>query len=261
MSTLHLHTIKSTTLNAPTLVLLHGWGMNNGIWQQMLAHLEDVNCLLLELPGHGKSPSLNLEDNLASVREAWLALLIAQLPKEPFYLCGWSLGGLLALAIQQRLPERIKALALITTTPCFAAREHWLGLSREELDLFGKNLGDDKLSALRHFWALQFAGAHNSKGEMRALLRTLRTEGKADISGLQQGLCLLRGLDLRAAFADLGANCQLLLGDKDPLITPQAGAMIQRLNPQINVRSWQCAHAPHFIFPARTALWLGNMWR
>lgn len=259
MSKLHVQYIdKNSTAD---LVLLHGWGMNNGIWQQLIHYIETANCYLIDLPGHGQSQPLPSAPSLELCLEAWLEAIGKVLPQKPFYLCGWSLGGLIALALQQKFADQIKGLSLIATSPCFRARDDWHGLSALELDIFDQNLGDDNLSALRQFLALQFAGAHNSKGEMRTLLRNLRSDGKAHIEALQQGLYLLRNLDLRAEFANLGSHCQMLFGDKDPLITTEAAADIHALNHKINMRSWQCAHAPHFIFPARTAAWLGNMWR
>ncbi|MEZ5449425.1 MAG: hypothetical protein R3E89_10725 [Thiolinea sp.] len=35
---------------------------------------------------------------------------------------GWSLGGLLAQGLAQALPERVRGLLLVASTPCFAQK-------------------------------------------------------------------------------------------------------------------------------------------
>ena len=72
----------------------------------------------------------------ADLREmdCWLTRLLRQLPPR-FSVAGFSLGGLIALEVLRRVPERIERLALIASNAqagsvAGARRSAWLGRSR-----------------------------------------------------------------------------------------------------------------------------------
>src|SRR5258705_2254288 len=91
------------------LVLLHGWGMNAGVWDEIaheLAPYFRVHCV--DLPGHGAS----------SDEYCTLDALAAALPGR-VTVCGWSLGGQVALDWALRAPRQAERLVLIASTPRF----------------------------------------------------------------------------------------------------------------------------------------------
>ncbi|MDM8569389.1 alpha/beta fold hydrolase, partial [Thiotrichales bacterium HSG1] len=84
--------IKQQGLGKP-LILLHGWGFNNNIWDDIAVDLaKDWRVYQVDLPGHGKSPMCDY--SLSSLTEQ----LAASLPNDAVWI-GWSLGGLLAMNI------------------------------------------------------------------------------------------------------------------------------------------------------------------
>lgn len=88
----------------PNLVLLHGWGMNNGVWDALPATLTDrFDLHPIELPGHGHAP---YEPSWRDLPD-WANAVLAQAPDQAIWL-GWSLGALVALqaAIHSRMPSR-----------------------------------------------------------------------------------------------------------------------------------------------------------
>ncbi|MEA3640686.1 MAG: alpha/beta fold hydrolase [Lamprobacter sp.] len=88
----------------PNLVLLHGWGMNNAVWDALPATLTDRFQLHpIELPGHGQA---RFEPQWRDLPD-WADTVLAQAPEQAIWL-GWSLGALVALqaALQTRVPGR-----------------------------------------------------------------------------------------------------------------------------------------------------------
>ena len=88
---------------APVL-FLHGWGMHGGMWGGALAELaKQTRVLAVDLPGHGYSVGRDLSRHGGDVRiNPDLHALVDQLATqfsgpEPLTVCGWSLGGQLAL--------------------------------------------------------------------------------------------------------------------------------------------------------------------
>ena len=95
-----------------SIVALHGWGMNQLVWQPIRERLsQQAQVTWIDLPGHGRSVELKL-GNLAEVVEQ----LIPYIP-EGAVLIGWSLGGIIAQALAQRLPTQVAGLVLIASTP------------------------------------------------------------------------------------------------------------------------------------------------
>ena len=108
------------TTDKPGLVLLHGWGVNQGVWQGIRAQLADsVTLITPDLPGFGSQSHYPLPYSLDAV----VAQLATQIPDNS-YLCGWSLGGLLAIALANRYPEKVQQLGLIGASPCFVAADN-----------------------------------------------------------------------------------------------------------------------------------------
>ncbi|MEX0922745.1 MAG: alpha/beta hydrolase [Rhodovibrionaceae bacterium] len=97
----------------PTVVFLHGAGMDHTVWALQARYLAHHGCgvLALDLPGHGGSegpPLASVEDLAVWV---WAALDAAGV--EMAALAGHSLGALTALEAAARQPERTTALALL----------------------------------------------------------------------------------------------------------------------------------------------------
>ena len=99
---------------APTVVLIHGAGMDHTVWALQGRYLafHGWNALAVDLPGHGRSREL---PPLASIEDTadWLAMLVAQAGPAPATLVGHSMGALAALATAARHPGRVAGLCLM----------------------------------------------------------------------------------------------------------------------------------------------------
>jgi 2-succinyl-6-hydroxy-2,4-cyclohexadiene-1-carboxylate synthase len=102
-------------LGAPeALVLLHGFGGTRRMWDDVAAHLDRKRYrpLALDLPGHGQASAherpITFDGCVAAVLDA---------SPERFALCGYSMGGRIALHVALAAPERVSRLILIASSP------------------------------------------------------------------------------------------------------------------------------------------------
>ena len=111
--------------DAPVLVLGHSIGCDKSMWDpQVQALSERFSLLRYDHRGHGGSPvppgPYSLDDLGADV----LALL-DRLELERVHLGGLSLGGMVAMWIAARAPERVERLVLCCTSAYMAPAETW----------------------------------------------------------------------------------------------------------------------------------------
>ncbi len=92
--------------------LLHGVFTDHRLWDGVVARTPDLAAVALDMPGHGSAPRLDPLPDL----DGLVALLAAQLADgPPAVLAGHSWGGMLALRLAVRHPERVLGLLLCNT--------------------------------------------------------------------------------------------------------------------------------------------------
>src|SRR5712672_739770 len=102
-------------LSQPTIVLLHGAGLDHSTWalhSRWFAH-HGYGVLAPDLPGHGRSigPPLSTIADMAD----WTVALIDAAGAAKARLVGHSMGSLIALETAARHPAKVSALSLIGT--------------------------------------------------------------------------------------------------------------------------------------------------
>ncbi len=96
------------------LVLLHGFSGTRHAWDGVVARLdpERYRPLALDLPGHGEAAApdapITFDSCVAAVLDA---------SPERFALCGYSMGGRIALHVALAAPERVSRLVLVSSSP------------------------------------------------------------------------------------------------------------------------------------------------
>lgn len=226
------------------LVVLHGWGMNQRVWQPIRARLlQQAQVTWVDLPGHGRSSALKLGQLEAVVEQ-----LIPIIP-DGAVLMGWSLGGIIAQALAQRLPQQVSALMLIATTPRFVVAEDWpYALSAEVLQEFADNLAQDYTATVKRFFALQFMGVRSDPAALQALRDQILQE-PASLAALEDGLAILGSADCRST--PVKQPCLWILGRLDKLIPSRLALGLQTLHysaEQIVVLP-KAAHLPFVTHP------------
>lgn len=97
-----------------TIVLLHGFSGTHRAWDGVIPLLdpERYRPLALDLPGHGERTG----DRWPITFEGCVETVLAQAP-ERFALCGYSMGGRVALHVALAAPERVSRLVVIAANP------------------------------------------------------------------------------------------------------------------------------------------------
>jgi len=96
------------------VVLLHGFSGTRRAWDGVAGRLDRERYLplALDLPGHGAEAGARRPITFASCVES----VLARAP-ERFLLCGYSLGGRVALHVALAAPKRVAGLALVACNP------------------------------------------------------------------------------------------------------------------------------------------------
>jgi 2-succinyl-6-hydroxy-2,4-cyclohexadiene-1-carboxylate synthase len=97
-----------------TIVLLHGFSGTRRAWDGVVGLLdpERYRPLALDLPGHGERAG----DRWPITFKACIEAVLEAAP-ERFVLCGYSLGGRVALHVALVAPERVSRLVVIAANP------------------------------------------------------------------------------------------------------------------------------------------------
>jgi pimeloyl-[acyl-carrier protein] methyl ester esterase len=235
--------------HGPDLVLLHGWGMHGGIWDGVREALaQQFRLHVVDLPGYGASVPCE------PYTLAGLAAAVAQVLPARAHVCGWSLGGQVALRLALDFPERVRRLVLIGTTPCFRQRADWPhGMDDATLREFAQSLETDYAGTLKRFLSLQARSGDEARAVIAALREKLFARGEPALDTLRGGLAILRDLDLRAALADVAQPALVIHGARDTLTPPAAGDCLARRLPRAELSIvGGAAHAPFLSHRAET---------
>ncbi len=246
------------------LLLIHGWGMHGGMWGGVAERLaEHFRVLAVDLPGHGCSKLGKGEGRREKGKTCPFPLSPSPFPidvivdelaaqfDEPLSVCGWSLGGQIALRWAMRYPQQIDRLALVASTPCFVRRPGWeCGMAAETLAEFAAALQQDYALTLRRFLALQVRGSERERELLTALRSALMSRGEPDLGALQAGLDILRDCDLRGALPGIHQPALVIGGERDTLTPPQAAHYLAAQLPNARLAVIEgAAHAPFLSHP------------
>uniref|UniRef100_A0A486XT62 Pimeloyl-[acyl-carrier protein] methyl ester esterase n=1 Tax=Rheinheimera sp. BAL341 TaxID=1708203 RepID=A0A486XT62_9GAMM len=236
----------------PTLVLLHGWGVNQGVWQSVVAQLPtNINIITPDLPGFGDSRHYPQPYELSALVQQ----LAEQIPAQSV-VCGWSLGGLIAIALAHRYPEKVRQLGLVGASPCFVARDNWPGMAPQVLQQFARALSDNLAQTIERFLAIQAMGSSSARNDIKALKQAIMAYPLPE-SGAIEGALQLLNLDLRSEFAALRQPVSGFYGRLDSLVPVKVIKHLQQLQPQAHFTvAEHASHAPFISHTSEFMLWL-----
>lgn len=244
----HVHVEICGNDAGPDLVLLHGWAMHSGVWDGVRERLaQQYRLHLVDLPGHGFSDGLIGE----SATLQHMAAAIAQVLPARSMVCGWSLGGQVAMELALFEPQRIERLVLVSTPPSFVQREDWQwAMAATVLQQFAAELKQDVAATLERFLALQMRGSSNASTALAQIRASLLQRGQPPGAALQAGLQILLETDLRAQLHKITQPVTLLHGENDVIADPAAAKwMNQQLPNSKLIMLPRCGHAPFLSHP------------
>lgn len=242
MTSLYWHTCGEGETD---LVLLHGWGLNAEVWQGIVPRLRSHFRLhLADLPGYGRSQGFG-PLSLAEMAQQ----LVSSLPSRALLL-GWSLGGLVATELALQLPQQIKGLISVASSPCFTASGDWPGIRPETLEGFQQQLSNNFQRTVERFLALQTLGTETARQDARLLKEVVLSQPIPPVEVLEGGLAILRQADLRAQLPQLNLPLLRLYGSLDGLVPRRiAGELDTMLPDSPSIIMEKAAHAPFISHP------------
>jgi len=220
-----------TTGTGPDLVLLHGWGFNAELFNNLIDQYQDqYRITKIDLPGHGRS------DEAAGGIDEWSDEIIKILPNNPILL-GWSLGGLLAINIATKI--KLSKLIIVASTPNFVQNSDWqYGIDADNFQQFSNTLKRNLSKGLKRFVSLQT----QNKTQLKVLNQSI-DQFPASTAALNQGLDILLSTDLINEFKQLNIPIIAILGDHDTLVPRQ----ISRWYAEMNIKT-QVLNTGHLPF-------------
>ncbi|SFV86832.1 Biotin synthesis protein BioH [hydrothermal vent metagenome] len=216
------------------LVLLHGWGFNGDLFNDLVVcYQSQYRITVIDLPGHGRS------DNIEGGIDQWCDEIIKILPDKPILL-GWSLGGILAIHIANRI--KLSQLILLASSPKFVASDDWAyGINANNFRQFSNVLSLNLSKGLKRFVSLQ----SNNKTQLKSLNQSIDTLPATQMA-LNQGLDILLTSDLRQPFIQLKMPVHIILGRRDTLIPADIAKWYEQH--KISVTTLETGHLP-FLHP------------
>ncbi|MEQ3724884.1 pimeloyl-ACP methyl ester esterase BioH [Alcanivorax sp.] len=212
--------------DADDIVLIHGWGLHAIVFDDIVpALLEHFRVTVVDLPGMGQSPLPNDDYTLDFLAEQVLAIM-----PERAHLLGWSLGGLVALAMADKAQERVHSVVTVATSPRFTATKDWLPAMKPEiLAKFGEMFDEDNEGTLVRFLALNCKGSAAMREDTARLKQILYFCGLPAPKALRGGLTILRDSDLRESLPTLPMPVLMVFGEHDHIVPAAAMVAVEPL--------------------------------
>lgn len=221
------------------IVLLPGWGLGvvplQLLAEQLTSALPDFIVQIQPLP------DMTGKDALAVIKQ-----LDQQLPSD-CWLVGWSLGGMLAMALAAQRQAGCAGLISYASNACFVARDDWAeAMSVEAFNEFHALCRNDLSNGLKRFALLCSQGSAQPRPLSRQLQEmALLADSAQDLAGLD----VLAELDNRSAIRSFAGPQLHLLALTDALLPAEAADPLRSLNPQAAVELLGHSHASVFAEP------------
>ncbi|WKE65873.1 pimeloyl-ACP methyl ester esterase BioH [Gallaecimonas kandeliae] len=236
-------------MSAPTLVMLHGWGVNGAVFSSLLPHLQGLDLRVVDLPGFGDAAHEPAHDQIDALARA----VAAKVPDGAVWL-GWSLGGLVATQAALEGHGNPRALITLASSPAFLADSGWPGIKPLVLAQFADALDGDIGVVIDRFLAIQAMGAPSAKADIKALRQRVVERPLPSHAALAGGLKILEETDLRGRLEEVEQPFLRLYGRLDALVPGKQQPLVDALAPQSQSLVFEHAsHAPFISHPQETA--------
>ncbi len=247
---------KSTQIQSDTvipLVLLHGWGLNSGVWQPLIAQLSSqltnqFQIITIDLPGFGQNNQLTVEPySLENICHH-----IDKIIQQPAIYLGWSLGGLVATQIALSYPEKVLGLITVASSPLFVEQSEidskvasWPGIKPCVLGGFHQQLSKDTAKTIKEFLKIQAMGSPHIRQDVKQITNLVMELPLPNKSALNDSLALLASTDFRQQLTSILSPFLRLYGGNDSLVPKSITDTVALLAPNSNQHIFpHASHAP-----------------
>ncbi len=242
MPRLDLHHRIEGSLDRPVVVMSNSLATTTRIWDaQMPALLRDLAVIRYDHPGHGSSPRAVERCTVADLADDVIGML-DRLGVQRFSFCGLSLGGMVGLHVAAAFPDRVRRLAVCSTSARLDAAAFWneraAVVERDGLDAVAE-------AATDRWFTPAFARSHPDvvawAGEMFR---------STDPSSYARFAELLAAVDVTGKLGEIRAPTLVIAGEDDVAIPPAHGEAIAAAIPRSSmVRVPDAAHLVNVELP------------
>lgn len=220
---------------APALLLMNSLGTSLEMWDDQLEALsERFELIRFDARGHGKS-------TIGTHREASMDLLATDALNvldacgvARAHLCGISLGGMIAMHLATKWPDRVLKAALCNTSPHMPPREGWDTRIQTVLAQGPEALAE---GTLQRWFTPQFHQEHPEKVDrIRSLILETSREGYAACCAA------IRDMDQRASIKNITAKTLVIGGSVDTSTPPEQAELIANTIPEAKLVLLEAAH-------------------
>jgi len=238
-----------------SLILIHGWGVNSGVWQPFIESLprnftDIFDVIAIDLPGFGTQVDEVVEPySLANICQK----IYLETPEPAIYL-GWSLGGLVATEMALSYPEKVLGLVTVASSPYFIEEksqivtgdaEMWPGVKHKVLKSFHQQLQVDIKKTITGFLKIQAMGSPNISQDIKKIKALVFQHEMASEMTLIQSLTLLESSDYRKNLREITQPFLRLYGMADSLVPKAVIDKVSQLAPSSDYHIFkQASHAP-----------------
>ena len=205
---------------APTLVFSNSLGTDLAMWDPQAAALNrDFHIVRYDTRGHGQSsvtPGPYTIDQLADDVKA----LLDHLKLDRVYFCGLSMGGMTAMSLALRAPQRLHKIVLCSTAPKIGTAETW----DTRIDTVCKGgMAAVVDGVLQRWYTSEFRSS-----APQAIESTRQTLLKTSVEGYVACCAAVRDADMREAIAGIRVPTLVIVGSHDPVTTPADGSFMEQ---------------------------------
>lgn len=212
--------VAGPTADAPTLLLLHGYGASGGLnWFRTFETLgTEFRVIAPDARGHARGIRSRRGMRLADCADD-MAALIDTLGTGPVIAAGYSMGGPIAQLLWQRHPDKVAGLVLCATAPEFGT-----GITRLSDAYLGAVAGITRVTA--PLAAVPAAGANMLRrvhanrpaGFLEWAAQEMR---RHDVRMLTEAARSITRFDSRPWISDVDVPTAIVRTNRDRLVDPQ----------------------------------------
>ncbi|GAA0470445.1 alpha/beta hydrolase [Parasphingorhabdus litoris] len=173
------------------IIWLHGAGLSGRTWRS------DVPGMKPDLPGHGQNPCIP-EPSV----ERYADSIAPHLPHR-FALVGHSLGGMVALELAARHPDKVRALVLAEAVPTVLQSSASTWIARIAKAVMSH------ISPKRLAWLSGLSEPAKVKNHLREQI------GSMTVQGIQDGLTAAMRYDGRPHLAEIQCPTMVVIGERN----------------------------------------------
>ena len=207
------------------VVFIHGLGWTHALWHRLIpVFAKRYRIIAADTRGHGRSAKPPGPYTMDMLVADWLALLDA-CGVQRCAVVGVSQGGMIAMLLALRHPERVSALGLLSTS-CKFTDEAWSAMEerRRVLNALGP------VAAAEHVSKAIFSSDFHAKNPM-LVDDFVRDRIAASTEGISSAMMSLRGFDVSSEISELKCPIFVMHGDADRVISPASAQTIREALP------------------------------